>query len=628
MALTDLTQGDFEYYKKYAEKMRTCHEEEFMSRIDPELMRAYYRGFNKKMKEQNTNEQGFYNKREHYLTLTRIFTGTNTILPNLYYQNPKPIAIPTANTSKQSASLMKSIIQYYMKENNAKAENQEAVLNGWFYGIGWKKIGYQTTFAPRVQEPETQGVIEKLKQGIQDALGHKPDNNESRERPLPVDYEGLFNTSESPLNIMVDHKADLRNCRAILHRMKRTLYDLQNFGNYDEGAIQEVLEKMQHERGSRMDSRDIDLDLNELHVLQRNGVWIVTWVDQFNKPFRYDQSNYQGKKFLFSPIVFTNEPGVRYPTSHLRVASQVQENIDYLSTLFIRIIDKVRNQVIINKNALAPGMDKAILANKTGGVIFTNQDISPGTFAQLTSAAVQNDIPLMLQILQQNITEIMGADEQLITGASKNKTFGQDRLARIGTQVRESGMLDKVREWMIDQFNKESILLQQFSNAQLYLQIDPEDMIDQQTQMPNKPRWESFMTEQNPLGAKHYLQGKFEFDLNIYEAVKPDKQELQKEYADAMVLFSNPNVQSSMLNNGAMPRLDRLAEAYGKNFELINANDFVERLNPIQVAAYKAEKAMEAQGGMMPPKPTGSEGQGKPKEEQATPQKMPVDIGA
>lgn len=609
MALTDLSQADFDFYKKYAQSMRTCHEKEFITRIDPDLMRAFYRGFNKKQKEQDTDEAGFYNKREHFLTLTRIFTGTNTIIPNLYYQDPKPIAIPLHGADKNSASLMQALIRHYMKENNSKIENQTAILNAWFFGIGWKKIGYQTAFMPRVQEPETQlSPMDKIKQGFQNFLGEKPDNNETRDVPQAVDYETLFNNSESPLNVMLDHKTDLLNGRMRLYRLKRTLHDLENFGDYDETALKELFEKMKHERGTRLDSREIELDLNELHIKQRNGLWILTWVDQFQKPLRYNKSTYQGKGFSDSPLVFTNEPGVRYPTSHMRVACQVQENIDYLSTLYIRTIDRMRNQLLINQNALAPGMDKALLANKTGGIIFTNQDITGGTFAQLTSAAVSNDIPNMIAIMQNNLTEILGADEQMISGKSTNKTLGQDQLARIGTQVRESGMLDKVRDWMIDQIRKEGMYLKQFSNAELYIQIDQEDMSDERSGQATTDKWMSFMTEQNPLGAKHYLQGEFDFDMNIYEAIKPNKQELQKEYTDAINLYSQPAVYQAMLRNGSIPRVDKLAEAAGKNFELINANDFVERLNPMQVAAYKAEEALMGGMGQKPQiKPTQKE---------------------
>ena len=47
---------------------------------------------------------------------------------------------------------------------------------------------------------------------------------------------------------------------------------------------------------------------------------------------------------------------------------------------------------------------------------------------------------------QQNLTEILGMDEQMISGKSKNDTLGQDELARVGTKIRESGIVDKVHD--------------------------------------------------------------------------------------------------------------------------------------------------------------------------------------
>lgn len=618
MALTDLTEEDFQYYKSYSKKMLDLHEKEFIKLINPDLIRAFYRGRNSKQMD-DTDERGYYTKREHFLALSRIFQGTNTLIPNLYYQNPSPIVVPNRGSDANSAALMTAVLKYYMKLNNAKHENQEAILNAWFFGIGWKKLGYRTVFMPRLEpEPESQlDSMDQLGQTVKSVLGIKPDNLESKQRPDIVDYEQLFNNSESPMNIMLDHKADLANCKVILHRLKRTLYDLQTFGDYDEGILKEIFEKMKYDRGTRLDTRDIDLDLNELHVQQRNGIWILTWVDQFPKPMRYEKSTYQGKGFQFDPIVFTNEPGVRYPISHMKIATQVQEQLDYMATLFVRIIDRVRNQIIVNQKDLAPGQEKALVRNELGGIILTNKPITPGTFQQLTSAAVQNDLPMLMTIVQQNLTEILGADPQLVSGTSKNKTLGQDELARVGTKVRESGMLDKVRDWMIRQFEKEAVILKQYSNSELHLQITGKDYTDPMIGQTVEQKWVSFMTPENPLGLKHYLQGEFDFDVNVYEAIKPDKDSIQREYITAIELFGRPEIQQAMLMNSVKPRIDKLAEGFADQFEFLKGETFIEKLDPMQAAAAQASMVLMQNGGQVPgsqvpktPNPTGANKQG------------------
>src|SRR3990167_9904595 len=129
--LTDLSALDFSFYKEYSKRMRTCWEKEFAEQIDPALMRAFYRGKNKKEVKNNSLYGNNLNAREHFLTMSRILQSTNTILPNLYYQNPKIMALPIRMADPNSAALMTAVINHYMKENQQKEENQEAVMNAW-----------------------------------------------------------------------------------------------------------------------------------------------------------------------------------------------------------------------------------------------------------------------------------------------------------------------------------------------------------------------------------------------------------------------------------------------------------------------------------------------------------------
>lgn len=604
MSLKDLSQGDFEFYKGYAKKMQACHEDEFMKVISPDLMRAYYRGRNSKEdKAQDMDALGFYSHREHFLTYSRIFQASNTILPNLYYQNPSPICIARKDSTEDDAALMTAVIKYYMKLNEAKRKNQEAILNAWFFGLGWKKMGYHTTFLPGKEikgEPESKDidsiggkVMQMVGQGMKSVLGIQPDNLETPSATMQPDYETMFNDVESPVNIMLDHKADLNNGKAILHRVKRTLYDLECFGSYDPKIITEIYDKMRYAGGTRLDSREIELDLNELHVKQRNGTWITTWVDQFPKAMKYDRSTFQGKGFQFTPIVFTNEPGVRYPISHMKVATQIQEHLDYLATLYVRIVDRVRNMTFVNEKDLAPGSKKAIQDNLLGGIVFTNKPLNAGSFANVNSASVTTDIPNLMGVLQQNITEIMGTDEQIVAGNSRNKTLGQDKLANIGTQIRESGMLDRVRDFMVTQFEKEGQIIKEYSNAELHFQITGKDYSDPQTGQKVEDKWVSFMTQQNPLGLKQYLQGEFEFDCNIQEAPKPDSQGIQQECVEAIKVFSDPMVKQAMLDNGTMPRIDVLAKKMAEQFYFIKESEFIEKLDSQQLAAIQAKAVMQ-----------------------------------
>lgn len=599
MSLKDLSAGDFDFLRKYAQGMRKTHEDEFMAKIDPDLMRAMYRG--KMSKEQNV--PGYENEEAELLAFSRIFQATNTLLPNLYYQNPAPIVLPARGTDANSAALMSAILKHYMKLNDAKRQNQEAVLNAWFFGIGWKKIGYRTVFLPKSEEPETApdgNILQKMVSGVSSLFG-KPDNTESRERPMLVDYETLFNDSESPLNIMLDHKADLLNCKAILHRIPRTLHDLENYGDYEPDVLAELLEGLKNKFGSRFDSRETDLHLNELTIWQRNGIWILTWVDEFEKPLRYEKSTAEVKGFLFEPLVFTNEPGVRYPISHMKVATQVQSKLDKLASMYIKLVARSVNLICINEKALGHGQENALEKNLIRGILRFKGPISPSDISSFQSSQVPADLQNLMSVLQGNVTEILGSDEQMVAGKSKNDTLGQDELARAGTKIRESGMQDKVRDFMVNQLRKEGTLIKQFSNAELHIQITGKDYSDPMTGKTIESQWVEFMTENNPMGAKQYLQGEFDYDVSIEDAIKPNRAAQRSQLLEALQISTMPNVEQANLQRGTRIRTDLISKELFKSFEAIgNADQYIEQLDPMQVAAIQAQQVLMQNGGMVP----------------------------
>lgn len=594
--LSDLSTGDFDFYREYATKMRHCHDAEFMEVIDPDLIRAFYRG--KKEKDKRFTRIGQPSEEKHLLLMTTIFSAANTILPNLFYQMINPIITPLKDATAESAALLTALLKHYSKLNEAKRENQEACLNAYFFGLGWKKLGYRVSYMPKPQieqEPETQ-IKKPFSFTDMLGFGKKPDSLESKERPEVIESEGLFNASESPLNVMLDHKSDRINRKAILHRLPRTLYELMTFGSYDEKAIDDLYNKHKHIKGSRLNTREIDLELIELHVQQRNGIWILTYVEGFDKPLQYERSTFVGKGFQFEDLAFTSEPGARYPISHMKIAIQVQEKIDKMASMFYEKVARSQDITLINTNDLEKGQLEAIQENRIRGIVVTNKPINSGTFAHVQSPSVQNDLPLLMQMSMQNLIEVMGADQQLVSGKSKNKTLGQDELARVGTKIRESGMQDKVRDFIIAQFRKEAALLQQYSQAELEIEITGEDFSEPIMQEKFKRETVRFMKMENPIAAKRFIEGEYEFDVSVEEAIKPDNENIRAGIEKILITYAN--LKPMLMDNSKILRTDYLWERWLQTFDFLgNTKKFMQELDSEQLAAMQVKELILNSGG-------------------------------
>ena len=613
--LKDITAGDFDYLRAYAKDMLNCHENEFVKNIDPNLMRAMYRGKTKYESYENKVYTGSDSDDAHLTALVTIFQSENTVIPALYPKNPTPIIKPGRGSDAKSSALLTAIIKHYMKLNEAKRQNQEAILNARFFGLGWKKLGWRAIYPTTSEQPEDvrqdqgQGFLKGIQTGIQGFLGGGPEQRphtlESRERPEIPEFETMFNNSENPMNIALDHKADMLNAKYILHSLPRTFHDLEVSGYYDDEEGQEVLtemsESLKSKFGSRFDSRKTELHLRELHCQQNNGVWILTWVDEFDKPMKYRKSDFGGKGFLFVPLSLTYEPGVRYPVSHLKVASQVQIKTDDLMSKFVELVARSVNLTVVNEQAFAGGGGATLEQNLIRGILKHKGPITPGTIQSFSSGSVSGDLPALINQLQKKTFEILGLDEQAATGQSQNETLGQDELASGGTDLREIGMKDRIKDFMVTQLEKESVLIKQNSNSELHVFITGKDYSDPITGQSVEDQWHSFMTEENPLGAKHYLQGEFEHEFNMDDVKKPTKANKRKALIDWLTLDSQPGVQEANLQGGFRLRRDKVYEAIAETFDnVINPEVYLERLDSRQVAAIQTSNLLLQSGGQLP----------------------------
>ena len=225
----------------------------------------------------------------------------------------------------------------------------------------------------------------------------------------------------------------------------------------------------------------------------------------------------------------------------------------------------------------------------------------PGDVVEVKSSNVQQDLFLALQQFQRNQTEQLGADDQRITGKSTNRTATQDQIAALGTQIREGGLVDKVRDWLVHQSQIEGELLKQYSNGPVHFQITKKDFSNPVTRQSAEQEWVEFLTPNQPLPLRQALEGEFDFRVNIYEAIKPNKLILKQEYDEFLALATNPNLRMAMLqDSSARINIGEIIKARLQQFEHIDAEAAIEQLDPQQQAAAQASEVLMQNKGVPP----------------------------
>jgi len=162
-------------------------------------------------------------------------------------------------------------------------------------------------------------------------------------------------------------------------------------------------------------------------------------------------------------------------------------------------------------------------------------------------------------------------------------------------------MKDRIRDWMIAQLRKESVLIKQFSNSELHVLVTGKDFADPLTGEKVEDVWHSFMTDDNPLGAKSYLHGELEHDFNMDDVRRPTKAAMREALIAVLNLDSNPASQDANLQAGFRVKRDKLfVDTIGTMDNIINPESYVERLDPNQIAAIQVQKLLMASGGKTP----------------------------
>jgi len=563
---------DLKFYKDKLHKDKDFHRREFLERIDPDRIDAYFEG-NPDAIYKGGRAESYYNylndssQNVGRIAMNSIFPATSTLVAQFYPQNPKFIGIPKREGDELRAKVAASAMNYYYDQMLAVKENQRAIISAWMYGIGYTKQGWRTVFKqnPGVQVNDTsQSIGQKIKQ----VFTGTPSMEEVGDREYIAD-EGPFLEFVNPRDVYLDSEQPYGKHRFIHQRIPKSVYEIRTSGLYT--VTDDFFAKFQQGR----DERHTIIDLYESWVWMPDGIYVLVTIDDWNKALRWDKTPYASEGFPYKILTLTQQVNRIYPVSHMKVAQQLQRLSDYILTLQKEHIEKHKDITVFDGDAFNDTDRARIKKNEIGLNVFTSKGRPPQASAHhIGGNTIPQEMFIVNDILRGNIKEILTVVGARQTGESELGTATQEKIADFGNQLRAAGMQSQIKDFLKDQGKKLLQDLKQFGTAPAIFKITNLNLMNPETNTPVTEEWIEFATDRNPELLKDIIPAELDIEIDVSNTQDRSLPVMRKQLMDFIQGVVIP-LQPLLAIEGKKFNAFRFIKKMGENFETIdNCDEF------------------------------------------------------
>jgi hypothetical protein len=554
--MPNLTKGEFDYLKNKIFDDKDFHEKEFLQRIDPDIIDAYFEGDPDSEYKQATPTV-------NRLTQNRLFPVTATLLTTFYPSNLKFICTPKAGGDELDAKISASAMNYYWKQMQAEQENQLAIMSAWMYGFGAVKQGWRTAFKKTEEVKvggEKEGLFESIKKNTSRLLGRTPAVEEV-ETPEYIESEGPFLNFVNSKKLFLDKNEPFGRGKCVTEHIPKNLYDLRTQGLYP--LSQDFISKFK--RGGK-DEKEINIDLYEHWYWLQGSLYLFVYVDGWHQPLRFEKVINQSEGFPYRFLGMNIQVNRTYPISHMKVAQRQQRFSDYIMTLQKEAIEKFKDITVWNGSAFDAKEKDAIRANKIGTNVFTDKGIPPSSVsATINSVGVPKELFAVNDKLDMNIKEILSVVGARQSGESEFETASQEKIADYGNQLRSLGLEEQIHKFLINQARKLHQDLKQFATMPVLLEVSGLNIKDPQTQMMITQKAIQFQ----PGELRNRIPAELDIDIDVSESMRRDLPVIRKQMMEYVTQVIMP-LMPAIVQQGKTFDAVKFVTDMGKNFETLS----------------------------------------------------------
>lgn len=582
--MPNLTPEDFQFYKDLIDTDQKAHTK-MMTASVPEAIQDAYEG---RITQRDGSEfQVVGNHIENYL-----FVASNTIIPTLFYQVPRPIIRGMREELKYSASVISGLIKVYARDD-FKKEVQTCIIDAFLpYPFACIKVGYNSRTGkysptPSLLTGKTEGGDDKSMEASEEYLK----------------FEKPFVERQSPKTTYLDSSKPFGKDQRITFEYDRTLQELLDSNLYALGEDFIRYFKARNEN----DARKCKIKIKEHWTMIDGYAWKLVYTPDWHVELAWNKSVY---KTLPRELLRFNDLGDRlYTTSHGYLAYEAQKELNYQNEIMKEHLDKIRRQHIVDFSGLTEPGQKSLKANEIDGIIEANRPV--GTiYQQISSNPMGKDIYAGIENIRQYLKLVLSTSGG--KGGETDAEFAYtEKQQAIGDAMRTSGLQDKVRDFARNILKQMVSNLVKFGDPEVTIQITGKNVIDPVT---GELITGKEMQIGGPMGLKlkDEIKGDVEtdyiYDIDITSAQRPDFPVVRAQLKEFIELMAT--LEPKLNAEGKKVEYAELAKDMANTFEtLVDPEKYLSDMTPedMQMMQARAMMAGGAPGGPAigaPPSPS------------------------
>lgn len=503
-------------------------------------------------------------ERPYAATLNLIYTIAKTIVPSLYYRNPRILAFPKRRQDEDSVPIAASLLNYYFNELGIKDTNQLVILDAFLLGMGISKIGYATQFGMDIADEGEKKKREKSKATkVLEGLGLKKPKEEEKKQNIELQEnviaENPYVVWVSPFDFLIDPRANsIYDAQWVAHRIRKTLDEVKknkNFKNTQKLKGTDPNNEIAKDVPETQLDRFRTIDLYEIHYKTSNGIYILILAkDGDTYEYLYhDKSIYEMDGFQFEVLTFNKHGHKLYPKADVDIIKSLQDRLTISFDQILDQVDKFVAKLFVDEGALTEQGKIALADGDLGSIVKCNKN--PNEVVKETNfTQVKADMfNLVNQIIDIIILE-SGLTRAQLTGVTRAETATEAQIGQGGANIRLFARGESVSDYSNRQARKLWQVIRQFVDLDRIELITGEPSINEQGIM--KFPW---LEDVNRPDSETLGKAELNFKIEVGSAQKPDLSVLRRQLENIVNILARTDIVALLQQQGKFLDVGELA---------------------------------------------------------------------